>query len=228
MNSFFRKTIGLGIILAASSPLVARTPSAKHSESNVKITVRIYNFAHAPQEVLAGAQQEAAKVFRKAGIETLWLVCALTRAELEKNPACKQRSGPADLTLRILSRSMAERHRFHNKVFGVALMSGDGAPATVADLFYHRVEELAKGWHFARARVLAHTMAHEIGHLPLGTNAHFSMGIMRAKWGEKDLLRAARGNLNFTPKQAARMQAQVLERLRELETTQIAKLDLPI
>ena len=215
MKSFFRKTIGLGIILAASSPAIARTPSAKHSEPNVKIIVRLYNYAQVPQPVLAGAQQEAAKVFRKAGIETLWLVCALTRAELEENPSCQQRSGPSDLMVRILSRSMAASYHFPNKVFGVALMSGEGAPATIADLFYHRVEELAKGWRFDRAQVLAHTMAHEIGHLLLGTNAHFSWGIMRAKWGEKDLLRAARGNLKFTPKQAVRMQAGVLERTRE-------------
>jgi hypothetical protein len=64
--------------------------------------------------------------------------------------------------------------------------------------------------------VLAHTMAHEIGHLLLGSNSHASQGIMRPTWDERDIHLAKTGVLGFTDAQAERMQAQVTARLQEI------------
>jgi hypothetical protein len=48
-------------------------------------------------------------------------------------------------------------------------------------------------------------MAHEMGHLLLGSNAHAINGIMRAHWESGELSRIAMGTLLFLPEQAKRM-----------------------
>jgi hypothetical protein len=44
-------------------------------------------------------------------------------------------------------------------------------------------------------------MAHELGHLLLGINAHSSTGIMRPVWNDDDIVAASKGNLYFTQAQ---------------------------
>ena len=89
----------------------------------------------------------------------------------------------------------------------------------MAYVFYSRVERVA--WthlnmsHDAARRdlysivVLAHAMAHEIGHLLL-PYGHSPTGLMRADWNAKDLDLALDGRLNFTSAQAELIRGQLL------------------
>jgi hypothetical protein len=52
-------------------------------------------------------------------------------------------------------------------------------------------------------------MAHEIGHLLLGTNAHSPMGIMRPNWQGQELRSIGMGTLLFTPDQGRSMQTKL-------------------
>ena len=36
-------------------------------------------------------------------------------------------------------------------------------------------------------RVLRHVIAHEIGHLPMGSGSHSDAGLMRADWSRRDI-----------------------------------------
>jgi hypothetical protein len=46
--------------------------------------------------------------------------------------------------------------------------------------------------------ILGSVIAHEIGHLLLGPNAHMESGIMQAQWTREQLNQAFRGRLMFT------------------------------
>jgi hypothetical protein len=76
-------------------------------------------------------------------------------------------------------------------------------------VFYDSVEKLHQDWHASLSRVLGHVMAHEIGHLLLGTNAHSPMGIMRPNWQGQELRSIAIGTLLFTREQARSMQTKL-------------------
>jgi hypothetical protein len=52
-------------------------------------------------------------------------------------------------------------------------------------------------------------MAHELGHLLLGTNSHSPTGLMRADWRTKDLTDMAQGGLVFSNEQAQKMKAEL-------------------
>ena len=77
-------------------------------------------------------------------------------------------------------------------------------------MFYDSVEKLHQDWHVSLSRILGNTMAHEVGHLLLGTNAHSQMGIMRPKWQGQELRRVGMGALLFTPEQGRSIQTKLL------------------
>src|SRR5262245_54922394 len=89
----------------------------------------------------------------------------------------------------------------------------------MAYVFYDRVERVARThlhtgrrtgtYDFDDVVVLAHAMAHEIGHLLL-PYGHSATGLMRANWDEADLLRAVHRKLNFTVEQAESIRARLL------------------
>jgi hypothetical protein len=85
----------------------------------------------------------------------------------------------------------------------------------VASVFYKRVENLS--WRLDENKqqtpvLLGDVIAHEIGHLLLGTNSHSPTGIMSARW-DRDYLRLALMGLQlFSPEQSSAMRETVLRR----------------
>lgn len=52
-------------------------------------------------------------------------------------------------------------------------------------------------------------MAHEVGHLVLGSNSHSSVGIICPHWHNTQLRMVGMGTLFFTPEQAREMRAKM-------------------
>ena len=77
-------------------------------------------------------------------------------------------------------------------------------------MFYVSVAKLHEDFHANLSRVLGHVMAHEIGHLLLGTNAHSTVGIMRPQWQGPELRSIGMGTFLFTPEQARTMGDKLL------------------
>ena len=55
-------------------------------------------------------------------------------------------------------------------------------------------------------------MAHELGHLLLGANAHSKWGLMRARWTREDLVAADRGELSFSNSERIRIHNALIAR----------------
>jgi hypothetical protein len=71
-----------------------------------------------------------------------------------------------------------------------------------AQLVYPEIERAKQPWKGEASTILGAAMAHELGHLLFNSNAHSSDGIMIASFGYKQIVRAIRGELLFTPEQA--------------------------
>jgi hypothetical protein len=215
MSRSVRNRLVSVFLLAVSYNALSKQGLAGHqAQAAPKFTIRLYNYAHVPLKTLAEAKRKVTIIFREAGLETAWLDCPLSMAEFETYPGCQQPSGPANLVLRILPRAMAEREPSSNATLGYALPGSAGAPGRIANVFYHRVEELARQAQGLAYQILGNTMAHEIGHLLLGSTGHSPTGIMKAKWGRDELQPASVSILLFTPQQAIFIQNEVASRLR--------------
>jgi hypothetical protein len=61
--------------------------------------------------------------------------------------------------------------------------------------------------------ILGCFIAHEIGHLLLGSNSHSNQGLMQAGWGERQIRQALAGDLFFTRRQAKLIQTEFRMRM---------------
>ena len=230
MSRYFKGLLVLCSILVVSSSAPAQTDTLSGKEAKLKIAVRVYNFPRVAKNSLARAEREATYILRNAGIDLSWIPCHLIAEEVPPAPACELPLGPTDLVLRILPQEMAKRLRANPDELGFALYPTQDDPNRFGNIIYilfHRVRAMANQWDATRAQILAYGIAHEIGHLLLGNGSHSSDGIMNARWGPKSLRLAARGKLLFSPQQAERIRANVLERIREREIAQSVKVDSP-
>ena len=192
----------------------ASAASRLQAKQNPLVTVRIYDHAKLRPTTLRKAEKEAARIFRLAGIDTIWLHCPLTEEELAGNRVCERDFGKSSLVLRILPESKARVLARDPREFGIAHLSERGGFATDASVFSHRAAELAETIIASKAVVLGHVLAHEMGHLLLGAGRHSSEGLMMAGWRAEQLHHVSKGQLVFTPKQAARMLSNVRKRAK--------------
>ena len=140
--------------------------------------------------------------FGSMGLQTLpglarpggWKHPRLTPSGLD----CASFAWPTRLAVRIAPRSLSSA----GEVFGVAFLSDEGT-GCYSDVFYDRSMELHSDWNVSLSDILGNVMAHELGHLLLGSHSHSRAGIMRAHWQGEELHRLSRGNLWFTSEQAS-------------------------
>jgi hypothetical protein len=180
---------------------------------NLAITVRVYDYTQASPTILARAELEAGRIFGEAGLNLVWLDCTPGPTLISPNP-CHEAIEDEDVRVRILLAPV--RNGLQDSAFGFAI-----APA-LATVYYETALGFARYDErgFEAPIVLGCVMAHEIGHLLLGSNGHSFSGIMRARWNRGDIQEALMGAMHFTPKQATLMQAEVHRRTTLTATPQ--------
>jgi len=191
--------LSLSLLTIAVRGVANEVPAKPH------VTINVYNDAGISEQVLAQAEQEATRIFHKAGVENVWVECRLWKPDPDRSSRCQAPVGPTLLALRIVPRSS----KLRDSVFGIAFLSAEGE-GTYTDVFYVSVEKLHRDFHANLSRVLGDVMAHEIGHLLLGTNAHSAVGIMRPQWQGPELRSIGMGTFLFTPEQARTMGDKLL------------------
>ena len=212
--------------MMVSSVGLAQKNTPDQREPISKITVCVYDHAGLSPKIWTQAKGEATRIFHQAGVETEWLDLPLSAEEagVKADTDIVGRLGATGFILKILTRPMAERLNIRDAALGYSVPCPEGEPACIANILYHRVEDLATSGNASLAQTLGHAMAHEIGHLLLRSHAHSSTGIMQAQWRAKELQRASKGLLLFTPDQADRLRGDVLKRVRQQENLLAARL----
>ena len=192
--------------------MVAQAVPATQGASSYRLIVRIHNYAQVKPGALSHAEDVAGQVFIAIGIELVWFDVPLTHAELANSAASLLHPRGAVVDVSILPRSMSELAELPESKLGSTSMVHERDRATVASVYYDRIEPEARNTDASAAQILGCTVAHELGHMLLRTSHHSSTGIMIAKWGPADLRRAAWGQLGFTPQQAQYMRAEIATR----------------
>ena len=161
-----------------------------------------------PQPLLWEALRTARRIMGEAGVAIEWRFCSADRNCEETPPGVPVVEFVRTITVRGLARA----------AFGVSQWS------YLALVVVDRVERLVTGREGERAVLMGHVIAHELGHLLLETPEHSVEGIMRARWRQSDLDKAAQGLLLFHPSQGPRMQMAAHTRvLRALETQKFGR-----
>lgn len=188
----------LGCVLCGVSE-AATVPSTE-------VRVAVYNDARVEEEVLERAQEIAAGIYARAGVTLVWSRCGKQNS-LATPREPRSCSEPGTFSVRVVSKSLSLRE----ESFGVAFLGSDGV-GTQADVFYAGIVRIRQYSTSGDATILGHVMAHELGHLLLGMNAHSRSGIMQARWTSSELRQMELGGLVFNDGESVAMRSRLLGR----------------
>ena len=150
------------------------------------------------------AEETASRIFAQSGIELHWLPCGREEESVEEQRACIQTCFPEHLHVHIVN----SNPHLNGSVFGISYFSADGI-GSQADVFYTKIASFHGVSSVEPGTLLGHAMAHELGHLLLGSNSHSLTGLMCANWRTKDLIHMEQGGLLFSEEQSLKMKAKL-------------------
>jgi hypothetical protein len=201
MNRLSRPQVGSLIVVIGLVGLAG--PAAADPRPSLRIVLHVCDDKSISPNVVSRAKDGMSRIYRDAGIDIVWT---------------EEGSSDPQLTLIILSRELTDQLTVVTTALGAAVGTREYRGRT-AYVFYNRVERVARTYlntsrrHGTNATdnviVLAHAMAHEVGHLLL-PHGHSANGLMRADWDATDMRLAVHGRLNFTGEQAELMRARLL------------------
>ncbi len=172
---------------------------AGESDPSPTITVQIYNYSQASPAILAGAEREAGRILGMAGLQAVWLECPVGPSTPGPQTPCEKPPEATDLMLRVLASPI--QNKFQDTVFGFTVHP------VLASVYYDYAARRAKtdDAEFEAPIILGCAIAHELGHLLLGTNSHSDWGIMQPRWKPNQFRQLMMGTLLFTAEQSKLM-----------------------
>ncbi|MEP6539421.1 MAG: hypothetical protein ABJF23_29050, partial [Bryobacteraceae bacterium] len=162
--------------LAVLSALWTQTICLAEEASTPVISVLVYDYAGVPADVSNAGLRETKRILESGGIQVAWVNCLEAPDSLPVERTCREPPGPLMLVLHILTQG-ATRRRTEPGAAGFAVLPAYGCFGSSAGVFNDRVKQL--GATAPEAAVLGHVIAHELGHLLLGTGGHSAGGIMK-------------------------------------------------
>jgi hypothetical protein len=184
--------VGLAVLIRLAHPTAA---FASETDNGPAITVLVFNYREIPVETLVKAEREAGRILDEAGVYVTWRDCPTG------NEPC--RKGPGRVFfLAMMAGPM--QNKFLDTVSGYAVL-----PERLAVVYYDYLPRITGGRSNLSdtAVILGCVIAHELGHLLLGTHRHSIAGIMQERWGVEQTRIALMSRLSFLPEEARLMHA---------------------
>jgi hypothetical protein len=144
-------------------------PSAATGQGQPTIVLHVINYAALSRGVLDETMARVASVYKVIGVRTAWV-------ESERS-ADQRQDGRRHLTILLLSRDMAEK-KISAEDIKDGVLGQAHQPSGRASIFCERIATMPGAPTYFPIP-LGDVIAHEVGHLLLGTNSHSRGGIMR-------------------------------------------------
>lgn len=199
----------VGLMLAATAFGTPKSAQKGQAVSGGQITIRIRDYAQANPLVRQHAEEAAGNILREAGVATRWIDCPVGSSNTGD---CSSPESPLIFVVNLLPYSMSERLHQGGGVLGFSIEASGKDFGFIASVFYDVVKERAAEHQQDFGELLADAIAHELGHLLLGTHSHSGWSLMSAFWSGNQLRRASQGCLAFSDREAERIQAALSAR----------------
>jgi hypothetical protein len=202
---------GLTMCLILAAPAFGTPKRAQKGQtvSEGQITIRIRDYAQANPLVRQHAEQVAGEILQKAGAAIRWIDCPIGSSG---TGACSSPVSTLDFFVNLLPYSMSDCLHRPGGVLGFAIEGSGNKFGYIASVFYDVTRESAAERQVDFGELLGDAIAHELGHLLLGTNSHSPSGLMCAFWSGNQFRLAAQGLLTFSGAETKRIQAAITAR----------------
>jgi hypothetical protein len=156
-----------------------------------QVIIRVYDNFGLPTAARIAAIAAASDILKQASVEVEWRDCRAGFGVCSKAPR------PTELVVRLVRvpAGVAEH------TLGESVIDTTGWRGAFATIYADRVDTMALTARTNRAQALGRVMAHEIGHLLLGTPEHSASGLMRKLSSPQDLQTTRREDWLFTASQ---------------------------
>lgn len=184
-------------------PLLSLAVPAGHAAGpDIRVTTRVYDNARLAPQSTGAALDAATRTFRMASIALQWIRCDIAP------DACSQPPPAGELVLRVTV-GPATSETSPRVALGDAFVDPARRDGVLATIYVDRVTRLARDWGVDEPTLMGRAIAHELGHLLLGTSAHSNHGLMRAQWSSADIRRNSLADWVFTRPEAVAMRRRL-------------------
>jgi hypothetical protein len=170
--------------------------------TTLPVVVRVYDAVGVPSDVLERAHVTVDQTMSAVGIQPVWRPC--------RGDRCADPPRRDEVIIRIVKATEGSTR----ELLGSSMVDVEGQAGTLATIYEDRVESLAAEAHVDNGRLLGRAIAHEIGHLLLGTASHARAGLMRACWLGRELQRDWPPDWALSVPEGSRMRWRLLVRGR--------------
>jgi hypothetical protein len=178
-----------------------------------QVQIRVFNLARVPKRDLSRAEGEVSRIFAEVDMEVHWSEGALDdgaslitdQSANNTSPAgCRVARHARELRLQLLPHTPPG---FATGTLGFSLpCAAFGIDSTI---FVDKCEGVTYQTLASFSKVLAYTMAHELGHVLLRSSEHSPTGLMRARWDKTAWQHAALESIPIDREQARRMRIEL-------------------
>ena len=178
------------------------------AEPPAALTVRLYNTSGIPTPELLAARGAADSILRDTGLNVVFRHCR--RPVLPQDPVdlCDEPLKPSEVVVRVIN-APAFNATLHPVAYGVTYVVRETNRGWLATVFSDRIGQAAARVGVEPGTLLGRVMAHEVGHLLLGSDYHGEAGLMLAKWPDALLTRKGE-EWRFSMLEAVRMHRVLL------------------
>jgi hypothetical protein len=174
-------TAAIGLIVGLAAESFGQVPKP--------LVVRVYDGSNGHANTRAAAILTAASITADAGLVIDWTDCSRG----SHSGACNGLRGRDDLIVRIMpvaagSPGLLIRDQ-SREALGFSVVDPVVGAGAIAMVFLNRVLAMAQRSGIDPGRLTGRVIAHEIGHLLLGSTAHSPSGLMREVWTDDELAR---------------------------------------
>ncbi|MBV9502537.1 MAG: hypothetical protein JO138_24465 [Acidobacteriaceae bacterium] len=220
MHTLLRSRIALGILTLSTCQGFAH-PRPPKVISGPPLVIRVYSLPDIPPRTLNQAMHDAARILATAAVDAMWQQGRAGAPEsrivdqsfpvLGKNPGYQARG----YIVVVIVRGVPAR--CFPGALGYALPHARvGANATI---FYDRIERLTEPGGIELSTALGCAVAHEIGHVLLGSTEHSHKGIMKGVWNAGDFRMSSLAAVGFTASQRLAIQKRLS--IEEIEGSRV-------
>lgn len=167
------------------------------------LTVRLYNTAGIPAPDLTAARRAAESILLDTGLTVTIRHCGRTGSPGAPVEACDTRLTATEVVVRIID-APPFTTTLHADAYGVAYVVDDTDRGWLATVFADRIARAATRAGIDPGTLLGRVMAHEVGHLLLGSRYHAAAGVMRGEWPDA-VLSGAGSDWRFSLLESRRM-----------------------
>lgn len=171
--------------IAGILALAGMNVQAAHDLTPVDVTVCVTGDAPPPLAVENWAKAAVTSMYARIGVHLAWSNSAQARGRVS--------GGPLSIEIRFVSENSKIEHP---DALAFALPFAGGA--NTITVMYRRIQT-ASGGAGRGHQILAHVLAHEIGHVLQGIDWHSQTGLMKARWDGLDFDAMQKKPLEFTP-----------------------------